>query len=358
MSVRKTRGFTLVELLVVIGIIALLISILLPALSRAKRSANTIKCAANLRAIGQGIANYVTDYNGTLPASYTYVGMQLPSGVGGSGETPSTCALGYVHWSSYIFRPDYSEGKYATGPNGRGMLFSADPGPYRDPGKWAMFQCPELDNGGLPPANPAPGNFNTGVPADSSSAIDYQAPRLAYALNEAICPRNKFTSDFQDNAGHFEHYVRASAVANSGSTILATEWNTAPQVVLDYGEVSTGTLVTKSHRPVSGYVDLGGANLKPLSAMSQAIRNPFQIGTTISKNPSPSAGAFTPVSTLDWVGRNHGPKILDATGWDTRKSNFLYLDGHVETKSILDTKSPWQWGATAYSLSPDDSINK
>ena len=66
-AVSSRQAFTLVELLVVIGIIAILIAILLPALNRARTQAKTTQCASNLRQIGTGLLMYANDNKLFLP---------------------------------------------------------------------------------------------------------------------------------------------------------------------------------------------------------------------------------------------------------------------------------------------------
>src|SRR2546422_10598734 len=66
MRQRHAGGFTLVELLVVIGVIAILIGLLMPALTRARQQANSAKCMANLHVLGQMLQMYENENRGWL----------------------------------------------------------------------------------------------------------------------------------------------------------------------------------------------------------------------------------------------------------------------------------------------------
>ncbi len=74
------KAFTLIELLVVISIISLLIAILLPALSKAKEAADSVKCLSNYRQIGVSLHAYAGDYHDTLPPSRDGLSLTPPSG--------------------------------------------------------------------------------------------------------------------------------------------------------------------------------------------------------------------------------------------------------------------------------------
>src|SRR3954463_11252194 len=77
MNRTKYNGFTLVELLVVIGIIGLLVAILLPALNKARDTAQTLACLSNCRQLGNAFQMYANEHKGYLPYPTTSQGEEL-----------------------------------------------------------------------------------------------------------------------------------------------------------------------------------------------------------------------------------------------------------------------------------------
>jgi prepilin-type N-terminal cleavage/methylation domain-containing protein len=116
----KRRGFTLVELLIVVGIIAILISILMPALSAAQRQSKTVACASNMRQIGTLLLMYANENRGQM----------IPLGPKGrhlgGGVHPNE------RWPVHVFKPPV--------PNPRTLICPADdqlnPGDYADAQNW------------------------------------------------------------------------------------------------------------------------------------------------------------------------------------------------------------------------------
>jgi prepilin-type N-terminal cleavage/methylation domain-containing protein len=209
---RKQNGFTLVELLVVIGIIALLIGILLPALNRARGAARTIKSAANLRSIGQGMAIYLAENKGVYPLTYTYVGYNLSDPAGQGGQSPIAATNGYEHISGLLYGNSRNGGA-GGGMGSTGSVMSAD-----------AFRNPCIESGGLPPTNTTAENqAESNSTNETANLVDFQAPRLGYTFNEALCGRNKQNPGFQGAATGYR-WVKASQVRDSSNTILAAEF--------------------------------------------------------------------------------------------------------------------------------------
>jgi len=138
---RKTRGsgFTLIEVLVVVAIIALLVSILLPSLTKAREQAKRTLCASNQHQIGLAMVAYSVDHKNTLPYRgwfpYT-VAEAMHESLGYGGNVKVLCNLGLLHnwnnakrsWVGKDWNVIYCPNMYYVRdvPSGLGSIADAD----------------------------------------------------------------------------------------------------------------------------------------------------------------------------------------------------------------------------------------
>ena len=161
---RRVAAFTLVELLVVIGIIALLISILLPSLNRAREAARRTQCLSNLRSIGQMLNMYANQFDGRVPIGFS------------GGRTKKT------------FQNNYFMSRKSSQPSpglpvryvGLGLLYPAN---LISEGEGTVFYCPSVnedtDHAYASFKNPWPpsqGTCRTAYSSRSSNPVSRRPP--------------------------------------------------------------------------------------------------------------------------------------------------------------------------------------
>jgi prepilin-type N-terminal cleavage/methylation domain-containing protein/prepilin-type processing-associated H-X9-DG protein len=151
---RNPHAFTLVELLVVIGIISLLISVLMPALSKARQTAQAAVCASNMRQVSLAVLNYTIDNRGRFPYG---------------GYAPSGFVLPQYSWTDLI--DGYLAGKLTQAELDGNVL---DPGQgYRSASSYVL---PVL----VCPSDPCTAD------AVGNSPPNGGVPHMTYAMNQVI----------------------------------------------------------------------------------------------------------------------------------------------------------------------------
>jgi prepilin-type N-terminal cleavage/methylation domain-containing protein/prepilin-type processing-associated H-X9-DG protein len=262
---RQRKGFTLVELLVVIGIIAVLIGILLPALNKARRSAKAVQCASNMKQVATAILMYANANHGVLPP------VKVDKNAAGPYQSND------FYWSNELVI-----GKYITAPN----VYDQN-NKVTNIGAATAFRCPEgADTSSNGTTNV--GNFPADGTNDSYNLVTYTDPTTG----------KKF--------GIPNWYTLASRVA-TGTNAYPGGNRIAPFVWMgngDYAEVNNPAYQRK---------------------LSQ-IKKSSEVIMVLEGNNYNSLDQGTGTHRLQRVAARHGKKTGDGTNAYT---NVAFFDGHV-----------------------------
>jgi prepilin-type processing-associated H-X9-DG protein len=337
---RNPCAFTLIEVLVVASLIVMLMAILVPSLTRARKRTRSVVCIANLRAIGQATAEYLHDNDRAYPPAYVF-----PIDEHGSWSTEEQsedAEHGVIHWSRFIL-PDET----------------TDP---------TLFQCPDFENGGAPRTNPGlsledweSGQVDGTGNSTPKTLVDNQPPRMAYAANAAVISPNRFERYMSDGP-RVNMTVKEHLIRSPGKVILATEYiNDWRALARDVGE----GFVSLSHRPIDPFAhiesgfDEYGSSTKSEGFIYGTISDQDTYGLLPARDMRGRTNllAVDPgVSGINAVGRAHPTSDRDYDDEFGGGANFLYCDAHAEVLPILHTLRSRQWGERYYTISGKNKI--